>query len=57
MLFDDELLSEVLAGTGFADIEDRSDREADVHTEGWAPVVRQISLIFHARKPSSDAVR
>jgi SAM-dependent methyltransferase len=33
VLYDDELLSEVLAGAGFADIEDRSDREADAHTE------------------------
>jgi Methyltransferase domain len=57
VLFDDELLSEVLARAGFASLEDRSDRESDVHTEGWAPVVRQISLIFHARKPSPDAAR
>jgi hypothetical protein len=57
VLFDDELLCEVLAGAGFADIEDRSDREAEAHTEGWAPVVSQISLIFQARKPGLDAVR
>lgn len=57
VLFDRDLLSDVLLSAGFVDLEDRSDRETDVHTEAWSPVVRPFSLIFRARKPSPDAIR
>jgi SAM-dependent methyltransferase len=56
VLFDRDLLCDALLGAGFVELEDRSQVEGDVHTDGWSSVVRQISLIVRARKPSSDAV-
>jgi SAM-dependent methyltransferase len=50
-MFDAELLRDVLAAAGFAEIEDRTDRETDRHTLGWRPLVDRVSLIFRARRP------
>jgi hypothetical protein len=57
VLFDLELLQTVLENAGFADVCDLSTGAADIHTEGWAPLVAQISLIVSASKPPESAPR
>lgn len=51
ILFDADVLHDVLAGAGFVDIENRTREETDRHTLGWRPLVENASLIFRAKKP------
>jgi ubiquinone/menaquinone biosynthesis C-methylase UbiE len=51
VLFDEHLLRSVLLSAGFTEFRNRSDTESDVHTEGWRPLIPQISIIAEVRKP------
>lgn len=55
-LYDFPLLRETLTNAGFSEIVDRTGHEADRHTEGWAGVVPDMSLIVHARADSGGTV-
>ncbi|HUR17422.1 MAG TPA: class I SAM-dependent methyltransferase [Acidimicrobiales bacterium] len=51
VLFDEELLSWVLASAGFVDITDCTSSVSDIHTATWKDFVPSCSLVFRARKP------
>jgi SAM-dependent methyltransferase len=51
LLLDFPLVQAVLADAGFVDIEDVSSTVSDRHTQGWAPIMDQVSLVVRALKP------
>jgi SAM-dependent methyltransferase len=51
VLFDEGLLRSALLAAGFTEFRNRSDKERDAHTEGWRPLIPQISIIAEVRKP------
>ncbi len=51
LVFDPPLLIWLFQQTGFSDVRDVSDSVRDRHSEGWADVIDQISIVLTARKP------
>ena len=55
ILFDSELLICMLEEAGFIDVQDVSADVRDVHSEGWASVLPQISIIVSATKTATGS--
>jgi predicted SAM-dependent methyltransferase len=52
VLYDFDLLREVLELGGFDDVEDASSRIVDDHTVAWQHLIRGLSLVVRARRPT-----
>jgi predicted SAM-dependent methyltransferase len=50
VFFDADTLRWVLSEAGLREIRDVSATETDVHSDGWAPLIENISLIFTAKR-------